>query len=90
MSHQEKYFKYAVNSWSFSRLWEHESQLHSWTDLLCVLCIIWNTTQCGGAQQGWQVHAGNREEHLHSPGGESNAQGEKIFYEDAVLLLHFY
>lgn len=56
-------FPYA-NSLQFCRLWEHESQLYGWTDLLCVLRTIWYPAQHGGAQQGGQVHACHGEEHL--------------------------
>lgn len=68
-----------TNSLQFCRLWEHKSQLYCWPDLLCVFRTIWYPAQHGGAQQGGQVHACYREEHLRLPRGEDRAKGEEIF-----------
>lgn len=61
----------------FFRLWEHQPQHHSWTDLLRLLRRVRDPAQHGGAEQGGQVHAGDREEHLWLPGGEDGPQGEE-------------
>lgn len=68
-----------TNSLQFCRLWEHESPFHCWPDLLCVLRTDRYPAQHGGAQQGGQVHARYREEHLRLPRGEDRAKSEQIF-----------
>lgn len=60
----------------FGRLWEHQPQHHGGSDLLRVLRSVWRPAQRGGAQQGGQVHAGYREEHLRFPAGEDRPKGE--------------
>lgn len=70
--------RWDANSFQSGRLWEHESQLYRWPDLLRVLRTVWDPAQHDGAQQGGQVHARYREEHLWLPRGQDRAQGEEL------------
>lgn len=63
-----------------SRLWQHEPQYNSRSDLLCVLRSVWDPSEHGCAEQSRQVHAGHREERLRFHPGKDQSQGKYSTY----------